>query len=94
MARKSDTSPPKSFEAALAELETILADIEGGQVGLEESLAKYERGNFLIQHCRGILNSAEKKIELLSKAENGVLTSQPLSDDVHEANESDEQAEQ
>jgi exodeoxyribonuclease VII small subunit len=94
MPRKPDLSPPKSFEAALAELETILADIEGGQVGLEESLAKYERGNFLIQHCRRILNSAEKKIELLSKAENGELTSQPLSDDVDEADEADEQADE
>ena len=94
MPKKADLAPPKSFEAALEELETILSAIEGGEVGLEESLAKYERGNFLIQHCRGILNSAEKKIELLSKAENGELTSQPLSDDVDEADGSDEQAEQ
>jgi len=78
MPKKPDTSPPKSFESALAELEKILADIEGGTVGLEESLDKYERGNFLIQHCRGILNGAEKKIELLSKAEDGSLQSQPL----------------
>jgi len=76
--KKPDTSPPKSFESALAELETILADIEGGQVGLEESLVKYERGNFLIQHCRAILSGAEKKIELLSRAENGELSSRPL----------------
>jgi exonuclease VII small subunit len=47
---------------------------------LEESLVKYERGNFLIQHCRGILNGAEKKIELLSRAENGELASRPLDD--------------
>ena len=63
MARKQ--TPPKSFEEALAELEQILADIEGGQVPLEESLVKYERGQFLIQHCRGVLTSAEKQIEFL-----------------------------
>ena len=81
MPKKADLAPPKSFEAALEELETILSAIEGGEVGLEESLAKYERGNFLIQHCRGILNSAEKKIELLSKTEGGELQSEPFEDE-------------
>ena len=65
--RKPNQTPPKSFEDALRELEQILAEIESGNVGLEESLVKYERGNFLIQHCRTVLNSAEKQIELLSK---------------------------
>jgi exodeoxyribonuclease VII small subunit len=77
MARKNQ-SPPKNFEEALAELEQILAAIEGGQVGLEDSLVKYERGTFLIQHCRGVLGSAEKQIELLSKAADGALESVPL----------------
>lgn len=76
MARKQP--PPKSFEEALAELEQILADIEGGQVPLEESLVKYERGQFLIQHCRGVLTSAEKQIELLSKGEGDELRSTPM----------------
>jgi exodeoxyribonuclease VII small subunit len=69
---------PQSFEDALGELERILADIEGGQVGLEESLAKYERGAFLIQHCRGVLNTAQQKIELLSKSGSGDIQSEPL----------------
>ena len=77
MARKTQT-PPKSFEDALAELEQILAEIEGGELGLEESLVKYERGNFLIHHCRGVLNTAEKQIELLGKSADGGLTSAPL----------------
>ena len=62
----------------MQELEQILSAIEGGQVGLEESLAKYERGTFLIQHCRGVLGSAEKQIELLSKSADGTLESVPL----------------
>jgi exodeoxyribonuclease VII small subunit len=70
--------PPKSFEDALAELEQILADIEHGELGLEESLLKYERGNFLIHHCRGVLNGAEKQIELLSKSADGGLSVAPL----------------
>jgi exodeoxyribonuclease VII small subunit len=69
MAKKASQTPPKSFEDALRELEQILQQIEDGQVGLEESLVQYERGNFLIQHCRLILGKAEKQIELLA-AEN------------------------
>ena len=75
---KRDLTPPENFEQALAELEQILADIEGGELGLEDSLAKYERGNFLIQHCRGVLSAAEKHIELLSKAPDGGIQSQPM----------------
>ena len=69
---------PKNFEDALRELEQILSDIEGGQVGLEESLVKYERGNFLIQHCRGILGNAEKQIEILTKQADGELKGEPF----------------
>ena len=66
MAKRSQV-PPKSFEDALAELEQILSDIEGGDVPLEESLVKYERGQFLIQHCRAVLSKAETQIEMLGK---------------------------
>ena len=79
MAKKIQV-PPKTFEEALAELETILAEIEAGELGLEESLVKYERGNFLIQHCRGVLNTAERQIELLSKSPDGGLIASPLQD--------------
>jgi exodeoxyribonuclease VII small subunit len=72
MAKKNQI-PPKSFEEALSELERILSDIEAGETGLEESLAKYERGNFLIQHCRAVLGTAEKQIELLNKNPDAVL---------------------
>jgi exodeoxyribonuclease VII small subunit len=77
MAKKQQT-PPRSFEEALKELEQILAEIEAGEVGLEESLIKYERGNFLIQHCRGVLGTAEKQIELLSKGSEGELKAEAM----------------
>ena len=77
MARKNQTAP-KTFEDALEELERILADIEAGEVPLEESLAKYERGQFLIQHCRNVLNTAEKQIEQLSKGADGEIRSTPM----------------
>jgi exodeoxyribonuclease VII small subunit len=79
MAKRTQT-PPKSFEDALRELEEILGEIENGELGLEESLVKYERGNFLILHCRGVLTSAEKQIELLSRSADGGLGSEPLAE--------------
>ena len=77
MAKKNQT-PPKDFEEALRELERILSEIESGQIGLEESLAKYERGHFLIQHCQQILNGAEKQIELITKGPDGQLRAEPM----------------
>lgn len=79
MAKRNQSIPP-NFESALKELEGILTEIESGDVGLEESLVKYERGNFLIQHCRKVLNKAEKQIEELSKDPDGNLQSTPLSE--------------
>jgi exodeoxyribonuclease VII small subunit len=77
MAKKNQPTP-KNFEEALRELESILAEIEAGEVGLEESLIKYERGNFLIQHCRSVLGAAEKQIELLSRSAQGDLVQSPM----------------
>jgi len=62
----------------MAELETILADIERGEVSLEESLAKYERGTFLTQHCRKVLGDAEKQVEALTRGESGEIKTEPL----------------
>lgn len=75
---KKQQPVPKSFEVAIAELEQILSDIEGGEVALEQSLLKYERGNYLIQHCRTILNQAEKQVELMTKNADGSASTQPL----------------
>ncbi len=66
MAKK--TQPlPKNFEEGMRELEEILSDIERGEMGVEDSLIRYERGAFLIQHCRGVLNKAQAQIEMLAK---------------------------
>ena len=64
----SDDKPkqdPKTFEQALADLEAIVAEVEAGKVGLEESIAKYEQGMKLVKHCRTILDAAEKRIETI-----------------------------
>jgi exodeoxyribonuclease VII small subunit len=45
---------PASFESALAELESIVATMEGGQLPLAESLAAYKRGAELLQFCQAV----------------------------------------
>ncbi|HVT80772.1 MAG TPA: exodeoxyribonuclease VII small subunit [Phycisphaerae bacterium] len=61
-----------TFEASVAQLEQIVAAIESGQIGLEESLAKYEQGMELVKRCRGILDKAEKRIEQLTETKDGL----------------------
>jgi exodeoxyribonuclease VII small subunit len=65
-----DTSKPKDFESALAELEAIVASMEGGQMPLSESLAAYKRGAALVAYCQSALQDAQQQIEILEK---GVL---------------------
>ncbi len=55
-----------SFEAALAELEKIVQSLENGSIGLEESIAAYERGVALRQHCDSKLKDAQLRVEKLS----------------------------
>ena len=62
-----------SFEQALGKLEELVEQIESGEVGLEESIARYEEGIKLIKQCRAILDAAEKRIQLLAKGEGGQL---------------------
>jgi exodeoxyribonuclease VII small subunit len=61
-----DESAPPSFEQALTRLEGIVRDLEEGQLGLADSLARYETGVGLLKDCHQLLERAERKIELLS----------------------------
>ena len=60
-----------SFEAALAELDTIVSKLERGQVPLEESIAIYERGEALQARCEVLLKQAEAKVEKIQLAKDG-----------------------
>jgi exodeoxyribonuclease VII small subunit len=60
-----------SFEAALAELEGIVAKLESGQAPLAESIAIYERGEALKAHCESLLKSAEARIEKITLSREG-----------------------
>ena len=52
-----------SFEEAMTELESIIKKMEAGDVKLDQSVAFYERGIALKEHCEEILKSAKLKIE-------------------------------
>ena len=60
---------PKNFEESLQELELIIARMESGQVSLEDSLALYQRGAFLLQHCQKTLLDAEQQVRMLTEAQ-------------------------
>ena len=72
----SDTSI-KDFEAAIAELESIVKKLEDGDMALEQSLALYERGVQLSRFCHARLEEAERRIEILG--ERGDLKPAPAS---------------
>ena len=57
----------KDFEAAIAELETIVKKLEEGDLPLEKSLELYERGVQLSRFCHTRLEEAEKRIEILTE---------------------------
>jgi exodeoxyribonuclease VII small subunit len=64
------------FEAALAELESIVQRLEQGELPLEESLRQFERGVALTRSCQKALRQAEQKIRVLSKGADGELVEQ------------------
>ena len=60
-----------TFEAALAELESIVGALEKGNVALEESIKAYERGEALKAHCDQLLKNAEMRIEKITLGADG-----------------------
>src|SRR6185503_3584636 len=69
MAKKKSSTREEcagSFEESLDELEKIVAELESGKLGLSDALARYEEGVKHLKGCQQLLESAERKIELLS----------------------------
>ena len=67
-----------SFEEALAELESIVQRLERGQLDLEASIAAYERGTLLRQHCAEKLRQAQLRVEKLTLDREGNPKLQPF----------------
>ena len=62
---KPKSQNPQSFEAALAEIENIVAAMEAGQLPLEQSLRAYKRGAELLQYCQARLQEAQQQVKIL-----------------------------
>lgn len=61
-----DSKLPQNFEQAYAELESIVAQMESGQMQLEASLTAYTRGNVLLQFCQKSLADVEQQVQILN----------------------------
>ncbi len=53
------------FEQALSELETLIEQLESGELSLDQSLKQFKRGVELTRHCQGILDQAQQVVEQL-----------------------------
>ena len=64
---KTVVTPPASYEAALLELEQLVARIEAGDMPLEQLLSQYQRGAELLKFCRDRLEKVEDQIKVLDQ---------------------------
>jgi len=70
---------PLTFEAGLQALETIVKEMEGGELALERALELFERGVKLSETCRKQLEEAETRVEKLMRRA-GEMTPVPFDD--------------
>lgn len=82
---KSPSEEPLSFEESLERLDEIVHDLEEGQLGLDNSLGRYEEGVGYLKACHKALQSAERKIELLSGVD---AAGNPITEDFEEEKQS------
>ena len=74
---QSGAKPAETFESSLDELETVVRELEGGDLALERSLELFERGMGLSDSCRKQLEAAETRVEMLIR-NSGKLTAEPF----------------
>lgn len=89
--KKKKTDETKTFESALEELEEIASELETGELGLDDALGKYEKGVQLSRFCRKKLDEAARKIDILQKQGDEII-SKPvkLKDDEGEIEEGED----
>jgi exodeoxyribonuclease VII small subunit len=68
----------KSFESAIEQLDTIVRELETGDIPLEQAIKIFEEGIKLSQLCTKRLDETEEKMSLLIKAADGQLTNIPF----------------
>jgi exodeoxyribonuclease VII small subunit len=67
-----------SFEDALAQLEDIVRQLEGGQLRLQDAIASYERGAALRRHCDSKLNEADARVQAIIQRADGTLETKSM----------------
>ena len=67
MSKPPRSEAPASFEAALSELEKIVASMESGKLSLEQTLEAHKRGLELAQYCQNILAQAQQQVKILEE---------------------------
>lgn len=70
-------STKPTFEDAMQRLDAIVEAMETGEIGIEESITKYEEAMKLAAHCRKVLEDAELRIQKI-QIESGGVKSAPL----------------
>ena len=80
MAKKTaaDSGALPAFEDALKRLETIVEELESGELSLEDSIARYEEGMKLSRRLTQTLDEAEKRIERLAENADGTTSTEPM----------------
>ena len=67
-----------TFEAALARLEEIVRQLEGGDAPLDASLALYAEGVALVRLCNSRLDHAQQRVKILTLGEDGTMQEQDM----------------
>ena len=71
-------SKTKGFEQELQQLQAVVADLEEGELSLDDALRRFEQGVKHAARCRSLLQQAEARVELLLKDRSGAFVLEPL----------------
>ena len=83
MATKKTANSSKAidFEKQLNQLESLVSDMEKGEMSLEDSLKAFEQGIQITRQCQQALAEAEQKVAILTRDDNGEFSEQPFDPD-------------
>ncbi len=79
------------FEEMMKRLETLVTELEKGQLSLEDSIRTFEEGIGLVKKCSAVLGEAEKRIQKLTKEGAGASETQPLDEEEEDGGEASEE---
>jgi exodeoxyribonuclease VII small subunit len=75
--KKDEPAEPLRFEQALERLETVVKEMESGELSLDRMMAHFEEGSRLVKFCGRQLDEVERKIEVLVKRD-GEIEAEPF----------------